>query len=217
MGHSPLLGTCPMQSWAKSNIFKPNHSSYLSEVSNFGLLHVLLAMCKPKGFMSAVKHPDWISTMDEEIHALQNNHTYDLISRLPNKNIMGSKWIFCIKYLCDGTVDYLKACLVTKGYIQQSSLDFMTLSALLWRPIPFGLFSYWPFLIIGIFVNSTSRMSFLMVFCMKKSIWISHPNMLIPNILHMSVSSSSSLWTQASLMCLILLVQLLSLGYGFHL
>lgn len=38
--------------------------------------------------------------------------------------IVGSKWVFHIKYLSDGIVDYLKACLVTKGYTQQIGLDF---------------------------------------------------------------------------------------------
>jgi len=41
-----------------------------------------------------------------------------------NKNVVGSKWVFYIKYLSDGTVDRFKARLVAKGYTQQPSLDF---------------------------------------------------------------------------------------------
>lgn len=64
-----------MQTQAKLGIFKPNYSSYLSQVSNFGLLHSLLTMRELIAFKSATKHPDWISAMDEEIRALQKNHT----------------------------------------------------------------------------------------------------------------------------------------------
>ncbi|KAA8531608.1 hypothetical protein F0562_006317 [Nyssa sinensis] len=49
MGHPPLLRTHPMQTRAKSGIFKPNHRSYLSHVPNSGLLHSLLTMREPKG------------------------------------------------------------------------------------------------------------------------------------------------------------------------
>ncbi|KAA8518670.1 hypothetical protein F0562_016144 [Nyssa sinensis] len=58
MGHPPLLGTYLMQTRAKSGIFKPNHSSYLSHVPNSGLLHSLFTIREPKGFKSTAKHPD---------------------------------------------------------------------------------------------------------------------------------------------------------------
>ncbi|XP_052197182.1 uncharacterized mitochondrial protein AtMg00810-like [Diospyros lotus] len=45
-------------------------------------------------------------------------------TRPPNKNVVIPKWVFCIKYLSNGTVDRLKARLVAKGYTQQSGLDF---------------------------------------------------------------------------------------------
>lgn len=73
-------------------------------------------MREPKGFKSAAKHPGWIATIDEEIQALQKNHTWDLVLRPSNKNFVGSKWVFNIKYLSDGTVDSLKAHLVANGY-----------------------------------------------------------------------------------------------------
>jgi len=82
-------------------------------------------MRKPKSFKSAAKHPSLIAVMDEEIQAFHHNHTWDLVPPPPNKNVVGFKWIFYIKYLSDGTVDHPKARHVAKGYTQQPSLDFI--------------------------------------------------------------------------------------------
>ena len=54
--------------------------------------------------------------MDEEIRALQQNDTWTLVPHHANTNIMGSKLVFRIKYLPDGSVERFKACLVAKGY-----------------------------------------------------------------------------------------------------
>jgi hypothetical protein len=56
-------------------------------------------MREPKGFKSAAKHLGWIAAMDAEIQALHHNHAWDLVPRSPNQNVVGSKWIFHIKYL----------------------------------------------------------------------------------------------------------------------
>ena len=62
--------------------------------------------------------------MNEELDALSSNNTWDLVPRPLHTNIVGSKWIFRVKYLADDTVDRLKARLVAKGYSQLPGLDF---------------------------------------------------------------------------------------------
>src|SRR3954466_3666217 len=81
-------------------------------------------MREPKGFKTAAKHPQWVAAMNEEFKALHLNHTWDLVPRPAHKNIVGSKWVFHIKYLVDGTVDRFKARLVAKGFTQQPGIDF---------------------------------------------------------------------------------------------
>lgn len=39
-------------------------------------------------------------------------------------NIVGSKWVFCIKRKADGGVEHYKAHHVTKGFHQQLGIDF---------------------------------------------------------------------------------------------
>jgi hypothetical protein len=62
--------------------------------------------------------------MDEELNALRENCTWDLVPRPPKKNIVGSKWVFRTKYQSDGSIDRLKAHLVAKGYTQLPGLDY---------------------------------------------------------------------------------------------
>lgn len=62
--------------------------------------------------------------MDVEICALRQNWTWDLVPRPPGINIVGSKWVFCTKYLSDGFVDRQKARLVALGFTQIPGFDF---------------------------------------------------------------------------------------------
>lgn len=62
--------------------------------------------------------------MKSEIQALEQNNTWDLVHLPPNKNVVGSKWIFQIKYRYDGTLERYKARLVAKGFTQEEGLDY---------------------------------------------------------------------------------------------
>ena len=93
-------------------------------MGSYGLLFALLASSEPKGFKSATKNPAWVAAMDEQIRALQQNDTGTLVPRPANTNIVGSKWVFRIKYLPYGSVERFKARLVAKGYTQVPGLDY---------------------------------------------------------------------------------------------
>jgi hypothetical protein len=117
-------GSHPMLTRAKVGIFKTRHPAHLSLVESSGLLSALLASTEPKGFKSVAKNPAWLAAMDEEIQALQSNHTWILVPRPANTNIVGSKWVFRTKYLPDGSIERLKARLVAKGYTHVPGLDY---------------------------------------------------------------------------------------------
>jgi len=61
--------------------------------------------------------------MNEEMSALEKNQTWE-IDRTLDKNSVGCKWVFSLKYKFDGTLDRYKARLVAKGYTQTDGVDY---------------------------------------------------------------------------------------------
>jgi hypothetical protein len=47
--------------------------------------------------------------MDEELRALQDNHTWDMVSFPFNVKAIGYKWVYSINLRSDGTLDWYKA------------------------------------------------------------------------------------------------------------
>uniref|UniRef100_A0A2N9ERL8 Integrase catalytic domain-containing protein n=1 Tax=Fagus sylvatica TaxID=28930 RepID=A0A2N9ERL8_FAGSY len=84
----------------------------------------LSSLVVPKSYREALSHPGWRKAMEEEMHALELNHTWDLIPKPAGTSIVGCRWVFTIKQNPDGTVDRLKARLVAKGFTQTYGLDY---------------------------------------------------------------------------------------------
>ena len=64
--------------------------------------------------------------MDREIATLQAAGTWIDIPRPFDKNVVGSKWVFCIKRKADGSIDKYKACLVAWGFTQIYEVDYLS-------------------------------------------------------------------------------------------
>jgi Reverse transcriptase (RNA-dependent DNA polymerase) len=73
-------------------------------------------------FLEANKNPIWQKAKQEELDALKNN-TWDIIKLPQNKILVGSRWIYKIKYNSDGTIERYKTRLVAKGYIQTYGIN----------------------------------------------------------------------------------------------
>ena len=66
----------------------------------------------------------WMVPMQVEMATLKKKHTWDLVKAPPGANIMGSMWVYDIKWDGEGNRIKDKARLVGKGYTQQLGVDY---------------------------------------------------------------------------------------------
>lgn len=114
----------PMTTRAKSGIFKPKYQADLSHLQSYALHVALSSNSEPRSFKTAAKDPLWMAAMVDEINALHTNQTWTLVPRPSSTNVVGSKWVFRVKYHSDGTVERYKARLVAQGFTQIPGLDY---------------------------------------------------------------------------------------------
>lgn len=63
--------------------------------------------------------------MTTELQALENNHTWMVISLPLGRHAIGCKWVYKTKLCEDGTLERHKARLVAKGYTQLEGIDYL--------------------------------------------------------------------------------------------
>ena len=88
---------------------------------------VTLAEDEPEIYKEAMTSPDaekWKSTCTKEYNTLMGYHTWTLVERPPNTNIVGSHWTFQVKHDNHGQVNRYKAQLIAQGFSKVPSLDF---------------------------------------------------------------------------------------------
>ena len=62
--------------------------------------------------------------MDEEIKMIKKNRTWKLMDTPDDKDVIGHKWVYKMKYNEDDSIQKYKAQFIAKGYSQQSGIDF---------------------------------------------------------------------------------------------
>ncbi|KAL0339353.1 UNVERIFIED_CONTAM: Retrovirus-related Pol polyprotein from transposon RE2 [Sesamum angustifolium] len=96
-------------------MFTPAHRSFIANVA---------AIQEPRSFAQACQDERWNAAMQYELDALERNQTWDLCDLPANKKAIGSRWVYKVKLLPDGSIDRYKARLVAKGYSQIEGVDY---------------------------------------------------------------------------------------------
>uniref|UniRef100_A0A2N9HE87 Reverse transcriptase Ty1/copia-type domain-containing protein n=1 Tax=Fagus sylvatica TaxID=28930 RepID=A0A2N9HE87_FAGSY len=114
---NPPQRTHQMTTRSMNQIFKPKQ---IHTVSKYPLPQLI----EPTSVSQAISHPHWREAMSNELTALMQHGTWDLVLPPSNCKPVGCKWVFRVKRKADGSVDRFKARLVAKGYNQRPGVDY---------------------------------------------------------------------------------------------
>ena len=105
----------PMSKFVSYQKLSHSYSTFTTNLSGIDI---------PSNIQEAVKDKKWVDAINDELRALHNNQTWELV-KLPNgKKTVGCKWVFTVKFKADGLVERYKARLVAKGYTQTYGIDY---------------------------------------------------------------------------------------------
>jgi hypothetical protein len=91
--------------------------------------YALFANCDPVTYEEAANEERLRKAIDEEIHSIEKNDTWELTTLSEGKKPIGVKWVYKTKYNKNGEVDRFKARLVAKGYKQKPGIDYFEVFA----------------------------------------------------------------------------------------
>ncbi|KAK4384698.1 Retrovirus-related Pol polyprotein from transposon RE1 [Sesamum angolense] len=80
---------------------------------------------EPRTYTQAKEHSEWQQAMHQELTALEENKTWEVVDLPSDKRAIGCKWVYKVKLKPDGSVDRYKARLVAKGYNQIEGIDYV--------------------------------------------------------------------------------------------
>lgn len=83
----------------------PKYQKYLTKFS---------ILVEPRSLKQAAKDARWIEAMKQEIKALEDNKTWEVVDLPTGKHTEGSKWVYKIKYQANGDIERFKARLIEK-------------------------------------------------------------------------------------------------------
>ncbi len=89
---------------------------------------------EPNTYNEAISDPihgrRWKEAIEEELQNLESHHTWEYEQLLNDRKVIGSKWVFKVKYHPDGSVARFKARLVAQRFSQVQGIDFSETFAL---------------------------------------------------------------------------------------
>ncbi|CAL8160758.1 unnamed protein product [Prunus armeniaca] len=98
----------PINNYISISRLSESHAYFVKELANISI---------PSSVTEALKDLKWKEAMNEEMRALQNNATWELISLPHRKKTMGCMWIYNVKLKANGSFERYKARLVAEGIL----------------------------------------------------------------------------------------------------
>ena len=105
----------PINNYTSSHRLSKSHALVVTQLSPVSI---------PSNVQEALMDSKWKKAMNDEMEALQKNHTWELVSLPGGKRTVGCRWIFTVKLNPNGVIDRYKARLVAKGYTQKYGIDY---------------------------------------------------------------------------------------------
>jgi len=81
----------------------------------------------PKSYEVAMSSHDqrhWLQAMEEELNSHEQNETWTVVPRPPNRKVLGGRWVFKTKTGLDGKIVRHKARWVVRGFEQIEGIDY---------------------------------------------------------------------------------------------
>lgn len=95
--------------------------------------------------------------MCEELNALIQNRTCDLVPSQTNQNIIGYNWLFQAKRLPYGSTDSYKVRLVAKDFNQHPGVDYLYIIAVNWCQLRRRINKNWHWCSVRIITDSRDK------------------------------------------------------------
>ncbi len=79
----------------------------------------------PRNYVEAMERPDlWEQPIKDEMDIMRKRSVFTLVPRPSDRKVVGSRWVFAIKFDENGRVLKRKARLVVQGFSQIAGVDF---------------------------------------------------------------------------------------------
>ena len=88
------------------NEYMAHHYVYMTHVAE---------VREPESYTEAAKYANWSAAMEEEMHALAANETWDLVNAPKGAKPIGCMWVYKVKYNTNGSVNQYKVLVSGEG------------------------------------------------------------------------------------------------------